>query len=55
MVGHWDRAAVESILNNLVSNALKYGDGTPVVISGTIENANAVIRVADSGPGIPDV
>jgi len=54
MVGRWDRAAVESILNNLVSNALKYGEGTPVVISGTIENANAVIRVADSGPGIPD-
>ena len=54
IVGRWDRAAVETILTNLVSNALKYGEGTPVLISGTIDNANAVIRVADSGPGIPD-
>jgi len=54
MVGHWDRAAVETILSNLVSNALKYGEGTPVVISGKMDNGNAVIRVADSGPGIPD-
>jgi signal transduction histidine kinase len=54
IVGHWDRAAVETILANLVSNALKYGEGTPVVITGTTDNANAVIRIADSGPGIPD-
>jgi len=54
MVGHWDRAAVETILANLVSNALKYGEGTPVVVSGKIDNGNAVIRVADYGPGIPD-
>ena len=53
MVGRWDRAAVETILSNLVSNALKYGEGTPVVISAKITDANAVIRVADSGPGIP--
>ena len=54
MVGYWDRAAVETILNNLVSNALKYGEGTPVTVSGTVDSANAVIRVADSGPGIPE-
>ncbi len=54
IVGLWDRAAVETILANLVSNALKYGEGTPVLISGTIDNASAVIRVADSGPGIPE-
>ena len=53
VVGHWDRAAVETILGNLVSNALKYGEGTPVHIAGTTNAAgNAVIRVADSGPGI---
>lgn len=53
MVGRWDRAAVETILANLLSNALKYGEGTPVVITGTIDNTNAVVRVVDSGPGIP--
>lgn len=54
MVGRWDRAAAETILANLVSNALKYGEGTPVAITGTIDNVNAVIRVVDSGPGIPN-
>ena len=29
IVGHWDRAGVETILANLVSNALKYGGGRP--------------------------
>jgi two-component system OmpR family sensor kinase len=55
IVGRWDRAGVETILANLVSNALKYGEGTPVVISGETDDAgNAVIRIADSGPGIPE-
>lgn len=53
LVGQWDRAAVETILANLVSNALKYGEGAPVTINAQTDGAgNAVIRVIDSGPGI---
>jgi signal transduction histidine kinase len=55
IVGYWDRAAIETILANLVSNALKYGEGAPVTITGSIDGSgNAVIRVSDTGPGIPD-
>jgi len=53
LVGEWDRAAVETILGNLVSNALKYGGGTPVSLEAAADaSGNAVIRVVDSGPGI---
>ena len=27
LVGHWDRLAVEQIVDNLLSNAIKYGGG----------------------------
>ncbi|MEP6657850.1 MAG: HAMP domain-containing sensor histidine kinase [Betaproteobacteria bacterium] len=55
LVGQWDRGGVEMILANLVSNALKYGDGAPVEINAQADGAgNAVIRVIDSGPGIDD-
>jgi len=55
IVGHWDRAAVETILANLVSNALKYGEGAPVTVTGSLDRTgNAVIRVSDTGPGIAD-
>jgi signal transduction histidine kinase len=55
IIGKWDRGAVETIVANLLSNALKYGQGAPIVISGTADdNGDAIIRVADSGPGIPE-
>lgn len=55
IVGQWDREAVETILANLISNALKYGQGASFVITGKADDAgNAIISVADSGPGIPE-
>jgi len=49
-----DALAIEQILENLVSNGIKYGDGTPVVVSIATDLAGdmALIRVSDSGPGI---
>jgi two-component system, OmpR family, sensor kinase len=55
IVGQWDREAVETILANLISNALKYGEGASFDITGKADDAgNAIISVADSGPGIPE-
>lgn len=49
-----DRLSLEQIIDNLISNAVKYGAGTPILISATadIENNTGVISVRDEGPGI---
>jgi two-component system, OmpR family, sensor kinase len=49
-----DRLAVEEILDNLVSNAIKYGNGKPVAITAAAdaEKGVALIRVQDGGAGI---
>jgi PAS domain S-box-containing protein len=51
--GEWDLLRVEQVLTNLLSNALKYAAGTPVSVSLKAQGANAVLTVADKGPGIP--
>ncbi len=57
MIIHSDRLSLEQIIDNLVSNAIKYGAGTPILISATshTENAVAVICVSDCGPGIAPI
>lgn len=54
--GVWDRLAVEQVIDNLISNAIKYGGGNPIAISiARIDgDAGVVIRVRDHGPGISE-
>jgi len=53
LVGTWDRHMVEQILSNLVSNAIKYGGGTPVEVRAALAAPDmACFEVADHGPGI---
>lgn len=61
--GTWDRLAVEQVVDNLVSNALKYGGRTPVEyggrtpveVSADLGDEHVRIRVHDHGEGIsPD-
>ena len=49
-----DRLALEQVLDNLISNAVKYGDGKPILVSAAIDDARGrvVIKVRDEGPGI---
>lgn len=54
ITGTWDRLAVEQVLDNLLSNALKYGGGTPVTMSAQQDREWVTISVLDGGPGIPD-
>lgn len=50
-----DRLSIEEILDNLVSNAIKYGGGKPIHVSATADPASGTARlsVRDGGPGIP--
>lgn len=50
--GTWDRLAVEQIVDNLVSNALKYGGRTPVELSVESLGQQIRIQVRDHGGGI---
>ncbi|MDP2233930.1 MAG: DUF3365 domain-containing protein, partial [Actinomycetota bacterium] len=48
-----DRLKFEQILLNLVGNALKFTDAGTVEVRLTHEDAEIVVRVKDSGPGVP--
>lgn len=54
IVGNFDRLALEQILDNLVSNAIKYGAGQSISVAVTneAEVGLVLIRVRDGGPGI---
>ena len=52
IVGRWDRLRLEQILSNLLSNALKYGQGEPVDIEARLTGGHTVITVQDRGIGI---
>ncbi len=58
VVGEWDRARIERVLANLVTNAIQYSPaGGDVVVSVAVERALAqswaVVRVRDQGLGVP--
>ncbi len=49
-----DRVRLGQVLSNLLSNAIRHAPrGSAIDLQLTIENANALCRVADRGPGVP--
>jgi signal transduction histidine kinase len=46
-----DAEKIERVLDNLVSNALKYGE--KIKISANFQGNQVVIQISDNGPGIP--
>jgi signal transduction histidine kinase len=52
--GHWDEIALEQVLTNLISNAIKYGAGAPIRVSLTRMGSHAVFEVEDHGIGISE-
>jgi PAS domain S-box-containing protein len=52
VVGQWDRARLEQVVTNLVSNALKYGAGAPVELHVRSSGTLALLEVTDHGIGI---
>ncbi|MES1165371.1 MAG: HAMP domain-containing sensor histidine kinase [Verrucomicrobiota bacterium] len=49
----WDEMAVEQIVTNLLSNALKFGAGRPIAVQVRATETGARIAVRDEGCGIP--
>lgn len=50
-----DPEELAAILDNLIENALKYSPtGSAVDVDSQLDGNRAVVRVADSGPGIPE-
>ncbi len=52
VIGRWDRLRLEQILNNLLSNALRYAPGKPITLTVTATEDEATIVVHDKGIGI---
>ena len=50
---HADREKIDAAVGNLISNALKYGDGADIEVSVRAVDAHVEIAVRDKGPGIP--
>src|SRR4051812_5612661 len=48
-----DPSALERIVGNLVTNALRYGSA-PIVVSAERSDNHLRLRVTDQGPGVPD-
>ncbi len=54
IIARTDMHNYESIVTNLVENALKYGGDAPVEIELSANKSKAILIVSDSGPGIPN-
>ncbi len=53
VTGHWDGLAIRQIVENLVSNAIKYGDGKQIHVHVEYFDNDARLTVVDYGIGIP--
>lgn len=49
----WDRIRIEQVMINLLTNALRYGENSPIEVTVTSGGGYAYIEVRDYGPGIP--
>ena len=49
-----DPGALRQVLDNLLANAAKYGDGSPIRLTAAEEPDGIRIEVIDAGPGVPE-
>jgi PAS domain S-box-containing protein len=52
VTGHWDGGRLEQVVENLLGNAFKYGQGRPIHVEVKRDGASAVLVVRDEGIGI---
>ena len=51
-IGQWDRFRIEQVVTNLLTNAMRYGAGKPILLTVTASPNGARILVRDQGRGI---
>jgi PAS domain S-box-containing protein len=51
--GQWDRSRVLQVVANLVENAIKFGEGKPIIVAISTDAEYATLTVTDHGSGIP--
>ena len=51
-IGHWDRFRIETVVSNLISNALKFGAGRRIDVIVSSDDQVGRLSVTDRGPGI---
>ena len=54
LVGHWDPMRLDQVVTNLLTNAMKYGAGSPIEVSVMGDSTHARLRVRDEGIGIAE-
>lgn len=52
VVGKWDKSRIEQAITNLVSNAIKYGEGKPISIAISKSGNKGKFTIKDQGIGI---
>ncbi|WP_437996950.1 AAA family ATPase [Sorangium sp. So ce185] len=52
VIGRWDAERIEQVVVALLSNAMKYGAGRPIVVAVVAEGALAKLSVRDLGIGV---
>lgn len=52
IIGFWDKIRLEQVFSNLISNAMKYGDGKPIEVNIKNDKNNAYFIISDKGIGI---
>lgn len=55
VVGQWDSYRIEQVVTNLLTNAMKYGEGKPIYIRVSKLGEKGLLTVHDEGIGIADV
>jgi PAS domain S-box-containing protein len=54
VTGFWDRLRLDQALSNLLTNAMKFGAGKPIVVNVAAHGRDAALSVSDRGIGIHD-
>jgi PAS domain S-box-containing protein len=52
--GMWDPLRIEQVLTNIMTNAIRYGQGRPILVSLISEDDKIIFSVKDHGHGIPE-